>query len=124
MNNTRNPINVSTRNSSSFKYKSSVLGKLTDDEVLKNAKIVPLEYLSNLWRYLEMSLINCKSHLELNWTKNCLMSDNAGETTFKLTNTKLYVPIVTLSTEDNVKLTKQQMKDLKDLFIGMSIKQK
>ena len=52
------------------------------------------------------------------------MSDNAGETTFKLTNTKLSVPIVTLSTEDNVKLTKQQMKDLKDLFIGMSIKQK
>ena len=54
-----------------------------------------------------MTLINCKIHLELNWNKNCLMSENDDEITFKITNTKLYVPIVTLSTKDNVKLTKQ-----------------
>ena len=52
-------------------------------------------------------MINCKLHLELNCTRNCVMSDIAGETTFKITNTELYVPIVTLSTKDNVKLTKQ-----------------
>ena len=43
-----------------------------------------------------MPLINCKIYLELNWTKDCAMSDVAGETTFKITNTKLYVPFVTL----------------------------
>ena len=54
-----------------------------------------------------MPLINCKIHLELIWTKNCVMYDNDDNTTFKITNRKFYVPIVTLSTEDNVKLTKQ-----------------
>ena len=52
-----------------------------------------------------MPLINCKIHLELNWTKDCVMSTIA-DTTFKITNTKLYVPIVTLSSKDNVKLVK------------------
>ena len=63
--------------------------------------------MSNFWRSLEMPLINCKIYLELNLTKNCLMSNIAGATTFKITNAKLYVPIVTLSTKDNVNLTKQ-----------------
>ena len=52
-----------------------------------------------------MPLINCKIHLELNWSKDCVMSTIA-DTTFKITNTKLYVPIVTLSSKDNVKLVK------------------
>ena len=54
-----------------------------------------------------MPLINCKIHLELDWTKNCAMPNIAGATTFKTTSTKLYVPIATLSTKDNVNLTKQ-----------------
>ena len=53
-----------------------------------------------------MSLINCKTHVELNWSKNCVMSTIAV-TAFKITNTKLYVRIVTLSTKDNVNLTKK-----------------
>ena len=53
-----------------------------------------------------MPLINCKIHLELNWTKNCVMSDIAGNTEFKV-NTKLCVLIVTFLTKGNVKLTKQ-----------------
>ena len=52
-----------------------------------------------------MPLINCKIHLELNWSKDCVMSTIAN-TAFKITNTKLYVPIVTLSSKDNVKLVK------------------
>ena len=52
-------------------------------------------------------MIKCKIHLELSWTKNCVMSSVAGDTEFKIANTKLNVPIATLSTEDNVKLTKQ-----------------
>ena len=62
-----------------------------------------------------MPLINCKVNLELSWTKNFAVygsdaydvADNNRETTFKITSTKLYVLIVTLSTKDNVKLTKQ-----------------
>ena len=53
-----------------------------------------------------MPLINCKIHLELNWSKNCVIPNVVGATTFKITNTKLYVPIVTLSSKDNVKLVK------------------
>ena len=52
-----------------------------------------------------MPLINCKIHLELNWSKNCVMSTIAN-TPFKMTNTKLFVPIVTLSNKDDVKLVK------------------
>ena len=52
-----------------------------------------------------MPLINCKIHLELNWTKDCIMS-TTDDTTFKITNTKFYVPVVTLSSKNNVKLVK------------------
>ena len=121
-NDDRNPSNVALDNSASFKYKASLLGKATDadgnDRSLKNTKIVvPLKYLSNFFRSLEMPLNNCKIHLELNWNNNCVMhgadtyvgGDNVNnrETTFKITNTKLYVPVVTLSAKDNVNLTKQ-----------------
>ena len=56
-----------------------------------------------------MPLINCKVELSLNWIENCVLttSANANKTTFKITDAKLYVPVVTLSTEDNAKLTKQ-----------------
>ena len=60
-----------------------------------------------------MPLIICKIHLELNWNKNCVMLNIDRNTTFKITNTKLYVPIVTLSTKGNVKLTKQLNKGFK-----------
>ena len=53
-----------------------------------------------------MPLINYKVHLELNWTKDCVMSTIA-ETTFKITDTKLYIPIVALSSKGNIKLGKQ-----------------
>ena len=60
-----------------------------------------------------MPLINCKSYLELNCTKDCVMSSVAGATTFKITSTKMYVPIVILSTKDNVNLAKQLNKGFK-----------
>ena len=52
-----------------------------------------------------MPLIKYKIYLELNWSRDCVMSAIAN-TTFKITNTKLYVPIVTLSSKNNVKLAK------------------
>ena len=105
--NNGNPVNVTTNDSSSFKYKSSLIGQSTavgGNRVFKNAKIaVPLKYFRNFWRSLEMPLINCKIHFELNWRKDCIMS-TTDEATFRITNTKLYVPTVTLSSKDNTKL--------------------
>ena len=121
-----NPANVTADDSSPFKYKWSFFKPLTADDtgVLKDVKIaVPLKYLSNFWRSLEMPLINCKIHLELNWTKDCVMSTIA-DTTFKITNTKLYVPIVTLSSKDNVKLVKLLKEGFKRPVIWVSNKQK
>ena len=45
-----------------------------------------------------MPLINCEVNLELTWSKDCVISTATGETKFAITETKLYVPVVTLST--------------------------
>ena len=78
MNDAKNYLNVALDNSTSFKYKASLLGKANDadgnDRPLKNVKIVvPLKHLFNFLRSLEMLLINCKIHLELNLNNNCVM---------------------------------------------------
>ena len=73
-----NNANLSIDNSKSFKYKAALAGKTADsfnsiNIFLKSTKIdVPLKYLSEFWRSLEMELINCKSHLELNWIEDCI----------------------------------------------------
>ena len=56
-----------------------------------------------------MPLINCEIHTDLNWSKNCVILTNNEDlaTTFSITDTKLYVPVVTLSTQDNAKLLEQ-----------------
>ena len=85
----------------------------------KNVKLmVPLAYLSVFWRSLELPLINCEVNLILTWFANCVIvaSNVANQNaTFVITNTKLYVPIVTLSTQDNAKLLQQ----LKSSFKGI-----
>ena len=109
-----NADNVSADNSSSFKYKTVFLGNTADNGTLDNAKIVvPLKYVSNIFRALEMPLINCKIHLELTWRKDCVLSTAAGETIFQMTDTKLYVPVVTLSAKDNTNFIKQQNEGFK-----------
>ena len=60
-----------------------------------------------------MSLINCKVELSLEWSKNCILSSVANDSTFEITDTKLYVPVVTLKTEDNAKLSKLLSKGFK-----------
>ena len=77
--------------------------------------MVPLKYLINFWRTLKMSLINCEIELVLTWSKNSVIisTNNANQIpTFTITETNLYVPVVTLTTEDNSKLLPQ----LKDGF--------
>ena len=54
-----------------------------------------------------MSLINCEVNLILTWSKDCVITNSTGEGKFKITETKLYVPVVTLSTQDNAKLLQQ-----------------
>ena len=69
-----------------------------------------------------MPLINCKIHLEVNSIKDCILSSDEDSAKFKITDAKLHVPIVTLSTKDNANLTKQLVMDIKDLFIETVIK--
>ena len=98
--------NVTNDNAPSFKYKANVIGNTENDETKNGVKIaVPQKYLSNFWRSLEMPLINCKVELSLKWYERCLLTA-ATTATFKITDAKLYVPIVTLSSEGNVKLSK------------------
>ena len=95
-------------NSSSFKYKSSLI---TNRNGVKIA--VPLKYLSNFWRSSEIPLINCKVELSLTWNENYILTSLAGNSTFAITDAKRYVPVATLSIEDNAKLTKLLNKGFK-----------
>ena len=62
-----------------------------------------------------MSLLNCEVNLILTWSSTCRITNSTGAGTFKITDTKLYVPAVTLSTQDNSKLLQQ----LKSGFKGV-----
>ena len=91
----------------SLNFKVKMAGQ-TEYNGTKNVKImVPLKYLSNFWRTLEMSLTSCEVNLILTWSSNCvIVSTNVSNqnATFAIADTKLYVPVVTLSTQDNAKL--------------------
>ena len=63
--------------------------------------MVPLKYSSNFQRTLEMPLINSKINLILTWSDKSVLSNDAKPTAFTVTDTKLYVPVVTLSIQDN-----------------------
>ena len=121
-------------------YKDDPNDNLTDSESFKskvkktrstpaagNAKdveiIVPLKYLSNFWRTLEMPLINCEVNLILAWSKDCIITNSTGEGKFAITETKLYVPVVTLSTKDNEKLLQQLKSVFKKQLIGTNMNQ-
>ena len=117
-------IKYSIRNSKSFDYKTSITGTLEGDNTEKEAEIVvPLKHLSNFWKTLDMPLINCEINLILTWSENYVLKskarrdkfigsgidknpkfseiNNPTNAIFKITDTKLYVPVVTLSTKDD-----------------------
>ena len=126
------PSNPLSTNSESFKYKTSITGntynvdeKITDDDgnevdnpnydankVGKNETevVIPLKHLSNFWRSLNIPLINCEVELILTWSKNCVLADMTVANNpptgleFQIKDTKLYVPVVTLSKENDIKL--------------------
>ena len=109
-----NAINdLTTDTSSSFKYKVELLGNpVLDGNIAKRSvKVaVPLKYLSNFFRSLEIPLINCKIKLNLTWKKECVLSTDAGDAVFIINDMKMYVPVVTLSKEDNKDFIEQQNK--------------
>ena len=109
-----NAINdLTANNSGSFKYKISLLGdrNVVGGIVRLNVKVVvPLKYLSNFFRSLEMALINCKIKLNLTWKKECVLSTDVGNAGFIINDTKMYVPVATLSKEDNKDFIEQQNK--------------
>ena len=94
----------------SFNFKTKITGQ-TGNNGTKDVEImVPLKYLSNFWRTLEMPLINCEVNFILTWSSTCvLIATNTPNqsATFAKTDTKLYVPVVTLSTQENTKFFQQ-----------------
>ena len=124
--------NIKVVNSNAFKYKNKITGNTYD--VLNNADdyvtakegtqeielAIPLKYLGNFWRALNMPLISCEISLELKWGKNCVITslkevqidagppvvrkDSPTGATLAINDCKLYIPVVTLSKDDEIKL--------------------
>ena len=103
----------------SFNFKTKIIGQTANNNNNYNGNIagrvdvkimVPLKYLSNFWRTLEMPSINCEVKFILNWSANCVIIYTVVDNqvpAFTITETNLYVPVVTLSTQDNAKLLPQ-----------------
>ena len=87
-------------NSSSFKHKSSLITNRNGVKI-----VVPLKYFSYFWRSLEIPLIICRVELSLTWNPNRVLPNLVGNSTFTINDAKLYVSIVTLSAENNGKLS-------------------
>ena len=86
--------------------KVNLIGNTEADGTKNGVKIaVTLKHLSNFWRSLEMPFINCKVEISLKRYERCLLTA-ANTATFRITDVKRYVPIVTLSIEGNSKLSK------------------
>ena len=132
--------NIKVVNSEAFKYKNKIIGNMYNvdstrapaagrarernpDYIANNSGkksielAIPLKYLGNFWRALNILLISCEVSLELKWNKNCIITSiqreinlDGGNTeastgaTLSITDCKLYVPIVTLSKDDEIKL--------------------
>ena len=92
----------------SFNFKTKITGQTDNNGRIDNVEImVPLKYLSNFWRALEMPLINCEIELILTWSEYCIIINTniANQNpTFTITETTIHVPVVTLSAQDNANL--------------------
>ena len=123
-----NNITHSILNSESFYYKACFIeNSVAHDHLTKNdvKVVVPLKHLSNFWQHLDIPLINCEVEIILTWFKNCALIDkstreanyganpvvyeidNPEDATFKITDVKLFVPVVTFSKENDIKLLEQ-----------------
>ena len=131
--------NIKAVNSNTFKYKNKIIDNKYNVnagaqgyDINKNGTqdvelVILLKYLGNFWRALNISLISCEVSLELKWDKNCVITsleqrdigggnrDNAPTgATLAINDCKLYVPAVTLSKDDQIKLLTNLNQDLKE----------
>ena len=118
------PSNPPSTISESFKHKTSITGNTCNgndaNKIGKNEieVVIPRKHLSKFWRTLNIPFINCEMELILTWSKNCVLADMAAANNpptgleFQITDTKLYVRVVTLSTENDKKILEQ----LKSVF--------
>ena len=124
-------LNTNVVNSSAFQYKNKITGNTYN--VAEGAEghdanrvgkqdvelAIPLKYLGNFWRALNIPLISCEVFLKLKWNKNCVITSlkqrqidagppavngTATGATLAINDCKLYVPVVTLSKDDEIKL--------------------
>ena len=123
-----NNITHSILNSESFDYKANFMeNSVTHNNLTKNdvKVVVPLKHLSNFWRSLNIPLVNCEVELILTWFKNCVLIEkstreanydadpnvyeinNPENAIFEIEDTKLFVPVVTISKENDIKLLEQ-----------------
>ena len=85
--------------------KQKMTGNTLADGNTKDAKVIAsLKYLSNFWKTLEVWLINCEINRILTWSLTCVITNSTGTRIFATTEAKRYVPVVTLSTQDNATL--------------------
>ena len=118
---------ANNNNSNLFRFKQQITGQTGNGSTKDLEIMIPLKYLSNFWRALEMLLSNFDITLPLIFsTKSILVAAAAANQARKLriTNTKLYVPAVTISTQENIKLTRKQNNwniVLKKQIIGINI---
>ena len=124
------PNNPLSSNCESFKYKTSIQVNTYNVGVgeegydankvgkIETEVVIPLKHLNNFWNSLNIPLINCEVELILIWCKKCVLADMTRRNgqgddpavvpprglAFKITDTKLYVPVVTLSQENDIKL--------------------
>ena len=126
-----NKVNTKkTITSKPFEYNTKKFGRASDDNnILDIEVVVPLIYLNNFWIFLYLLLINCEIELDLSWSKECIIfeisitpkvwGDNPVDAiqttgaTFQINNDKLYVPVVTLSVNDNIKFLENIKQELK-----------
>ena len=99
--------NDNITDSKSFNFKSNITDNSKNAGIANVKIVITLKYFSNFWRTLEMPLINGEVNLDLNWSDNCVICEANRATTFAMTSAELYVPIATLSTQDNAKLLQQ-----------------
>ena len=94
----------------SLNFKTKITDQTNNNGIINVEIMIALKYLSNIWRTLEMPLINCEVEVILNWSANCVLiytDDENWVPTFTITETNLYIPVVTLATQDNEKLVPQ-----------------
>ena len=132
-----NRVNKKTTTTKSFEYNTKLIGSVPNNNNILDTEVdVPLKYLINFWRSLDLSLINCKIELDLSWSKECIISEisitaavpgnpdtnppapdvaaiQTTGVTFQTNIAKRYVPVVMLSINDHTKFlenTKQGFK--------------